>query len=471
MSIGPINFLPIKPLEAISGGLGIDDRGAVSTGLPDLSGKAGAFAKMLQSALKTGGVDALDLTAQLSMGGQFMSLMEGSDATKLAETSDMNQLLDALSNSSGKDGDGLDFSELLGGANGGGGDKRALDLMGLVGSAIPSGMSGGLSGGLSGMDLSRIAQALEAAARQREAEPQSALAGALPGNGGLPGMTKAGPEVAPNETSLFSLEDTSAVQKPALSIPVKPMDASVQAMINAPEADPSSTLKAARTAMARKAYGSNPASDPFGALSARFESGGDPASVGYDRVGGTSYGIYQLSSRAGTFDDFLQFLDSKAPDMATRLRAAGRADTGSKIGPMPAAWKTLAHDENQRFSALQHEFIRETHFQPALKKVTELTGVDLTGRNKAIAQALWSTAVQHGATGSARIFAKALEAVGDADGLGGDKKLLKAVYDTRSRQFGSSSAHVRGAVHNRFASELKDVMSILEGSSLLDSNA
>ncbi|MBU1002283.1 MAG: hypothetical protein KKE73_07140 [Proteobacteria bacterium] len=463
MSIIPIKFIPIKPLEPISGGFGIGDKGAAGAGLPDLSGKAGAFAKMLKSALQTGGVEALDLTAQLSMGGQFMSLMQGSDATKLAETTEMNQLLDALTNTSGKPGGELDFTALLGGGSGGGGNSRALDLMGLVGNAIPS--------GLSGMDLGKLAEALGASAKQPGIEPQSALNTLSPGTDGLPGMARTGSHPLPHESSLSSVQDTSAVQKPALSIPIKPMDASVQAMINAPEARPSPSLKAARAAMAHKAYGSNPVSDPFGALSARFESGGDSGSVGYDRVGGTSYGTYQLSSRAGTFDDFLQFLDSKAPDMASRLRAAGEADTGSKTGPMPAAWKTLAHDEPKRFSSLQHEFIRESHFQPALKKVAEMTGVDLTGRHQAIAQALWSTAVQHGATGSARIFAKALEAVGDAGGLGGDKKLLQAVYHNRSRQFGSSSEHVRGAVNNRFENELRDVMSMLQGSSLLDSNA
>ncbi|BBD10065.1 hypothetical protein [Desulfovibrio ferrophilus] len=454
MSINPIKFIPIKPMEFSREGFG--GQGAVGTGLPDLSGKAGAFAKMLQSALKTGGVEALDLAAQLSMGGQFMSLMQGGDASKLAETGEMNQLLDALSNTSDKPGGGMDFTKLMGGI---GGNNRSLDLMGLVGSAIP------------GVDMSKVAEALKTNASQQELAPQTAMNGVVPEADELAGMSEVAANPARNEPSLFSMDAPSAVQKPAMGIPIKPMDASVQAMINAPEARPSASLRAARTAMAHKAYGAAPASDPFGVLSARFESGGNPGSVGYDRVGGTSYGMYQVSSRAGTFDRFLNFLDAKAPEMASRLRAAGQADTGSKTGPMPSAWKTLAHDEGPRFSNLQHEFIRETHFQPALKKVAELTGVDLTGRHQAIAQVLWSTAVQHGATGSAKIFAKALDAVGNIDGPGFEKELIKAVYDNRSRQFGSSSERVQGAVSSRFKNELRDVMSLLEGSSILDSNA
>ena len=66
---------------------------------------------------------------------------------------------------------------------------------------------------------------------------------------------------------------------------------------------------------------------------------------------------------------------------------------------MPSAWKTLAHEQGDRFARLQHDFIKESHFQPALRKISDLTGVDLSGRHQAVAQVLWSTAVQHGGHG------------------------------------------------------------------------
>ncbi len=61
-----------------------------------------------------------------------------------------------------------------------------------------------------------------------------------------------------------------------------------------------------------------------GALSAKFESGSaGVAAIGYDRVGGTSYGKYQIASKPGTMDRFLSYLDKNAPAWAERLRSAG----------------------------------------------------------------------------------------------------------------------------------------------------
>jgi len=498
MSIDPVKFIPIKAIDTDDFGIG--GKGAVGTGLPNLSGKAGAFAKMLQGVLKSGGADGLDLTAQATLGGEFLSVMQGQDMAKLAQTSEMNMLMDALDGTSDKAASGgMDFMKLMGGL---GVNTRSLDMMGLMGSALPMGLDtqqmtrvmdalkqAGANPPLAGSGFGALADAsgaldfLNQAANATDKTAAGASAQTQPA-GGIAGPSQpevtapdqlpdvAAPEGPEAPEGVAEPQDVPAPKAPSVPLPGGPADATLQRMLRSGALDaPSASLSAARSAMARKAYGGNPASDPFGMLSARFESGGDPGAVGFDRVGGTSYGIYQISSRAGTFDSFLSFLDKKAPDMAERLRAAGSADTGSKTGPMPAAWKTLAHEQSGRFSSLQHEFIRETHFQPALAKVAEMTGIDLTGRNQAIAQMLWSTAVQHGASGSARIFAKALEAVGSADSPGFEKDLVKAVYENRSRQFGSSSEHVQDAVSDRFRDEMRDVMSLLGGASILDSDA
>ncbi len=81
-------------------------------------------------------------------------------------------------------------------------------------------------------------------------------------------------------------------------------------------------------------------------ISARYESGAEgSAAIGYDGTGGTSYGKFQLSSRKGSLDGFLRFLDGRggeAAAVAQRLRAAGPADTGGRSGAMPEAWKQAA---------------------------------------------------------------------------------------------------------------------------------
>lgn len=432
--------------------------------MPGLSGKAGAFAHMLEGALKSGGTDALSIIAQSTLDGQFLTQMTGQEAGKLSELGDVTAFVDSLTGASEKSG-GLDLMGLLGSGMPTGGGMDMSKMAGLLGSMSrndPASMVGGAQ-----MNQF-VAQAERALSKQAEHD----LAAIAQAENTTPDLSKSMSGAAQ------SVAGPQAVAAPAApTAPVAPprVDAAVRAQTEAAFGQSAArTFKAANAALARKAYGAGAAPggmDAFGDLSARFESGGEPGSVGYDRVGGTSYGIYQISSKAGTFDRFLSYLDAKAPDMAARLHAAGDADTGSKTGPMPSAWKTLAHEQGERFARLQHDFIKESHFQPALKKISDLTGVDLSARHQAVAQVLWSTAVQHGATGSANIFARALEAVGGLDTPGFDKQLIEAVYAARSRQFGSSTDHVKGAVQSRFKGELKAALSMLGGADgVFDSN-
>lgn len=204
-----------------------------------------------------------------------------------------------------------------------------------------------------------------------------------------------------------------------------------------------------KAAAAAKAY------QAVGALSAQFESGRSGTSaIGYDRVGGTSYGTYQIASKVGTMDRFLDFLDEKAPAWAGRLRNAGPADTGSKQGAMPEVWKKIASENPERFEELQHAFVRKENYLPARDMILEQTGLDFENAPPALREVLWSTSVQHGPTGAARIFNKVVDTF-----LGGEQKaefsedLIKGVYQTRKGQFGSSTERVRNAVANRLDRE------------------
>lgn len=189
-----------------------------------------------------------------------------------------------------------------------------------------------------------------------------------------------------------------------------------------------------------------------GGLSAQFESGGaGVGAVGYDRMGGTSYGLYQISSRQGTFKEFLKYLDQKAPSLAERLRAAGNPDTGGRTGGVPAAWKSIASEDAERFTALQHDFIRKTHFEPVLKDVEKTLGVETL--SEAIKEVVWSTAVQHGPNGARRLFAQAAQQGGNSGGKLDERGLIRDIYALRKEQFGSSEGPVRDAVRRRLEEE------------------
>jgi hypothetical protein len=209
-----------------------------------------------------------------------------------------------------------------------------------------------------------------------------------------------------------------------------------------------------------------------GALAARFESGKDGiAAIGYDRHGGTSYGKYQLSSRAGSIRRFLDFLKKEEPEWAGRLERAGAANTGSRSGRMPAVWKQLAAEAPERFEDLQERFIRQSHFLPAVEAVAEKTGLAFNGMPAALQEVLFSTAVQHGPAAAARIISRAVDSVGQTK-LDPDRNtpealkkvgenLIRRIYALRSTQFGSSTPAVQNAVKGRLRQEMSMAITML----------
>ncbi|GAA0736169.1 LysM domain-containing protein [Sphingomonas trueperi] len=128
---------------------------------------------------------------------------------------------------------------------------------------------------------------------------------------------------------------------------------------------------------------------PLGSVSERYESGGrGPGTVssGNGDPGGVSYGVYQLSSRAGTLQSFLRH-------EGARWSAALGPNIGS--ASFNQQWKAIAARDPQGFRAAQHAFIERTHYDPAVGKVRDATGLDLRTRHEAVQQATWSSAVQH----------------------------------------------------------------------------
>jgi hypothetical protein len=212
---------------------------------------------------------------------------------------------------------------------------------------------------------------------------------------------------------------------------------------------------------------------PIGRLAARFESGSKGiAAIGYDRHGGTSYGKYQLSSRAGTMRAFIDYCKTAAPDIAERLqKSGGSPNTGGKRGKMPDAWEKIAEEQPDRFEALQDKFIRASHFEPAMRSIAEKTGMDQGEMPFALQEVVFSTAVQHGPTAATRIITRAVDHVG-SDRLSAEgnepatlakthESLIRKIYDSRSWQFRSSTREVQAAVKSRLRQEMSMAITML----------
>lgn len=201
----------------------------------------------------------------------------------------------------------------------------------------------------------------------------------------------------------------------------------------------------------------------LGGLAAQFESGPEGvAAIGYDRVGGTSYGKYQISSRAGTMSRFIAYLREEEPDWASRLASSGQANTRGRRGAMPDTWRAIAKENPTRFEALQDDFILRTNYHPARQAILEATTIDVSSCSPVLQDVLHSTAVQHGPGGASRIFINALQRTGATPDKVAEESLIEEIYRSRKRNFGSSSWRVRRAVAARLTTEMDMAIDLLK---------
>ncbi len=202
-------------------------------------------------------------------------------------------------------------------------------------------------------------------------------------------------------------------------------------------------------------------SHSVGSVSAMFESGGRNSAgvVGYDPNGGTSYGIYQISSKQGSMKEFLNFLKKVRPDWFHRLRKAGPPNTGSTKGAFPREWKAIARENPQEFAKIQHEFIKEKYFKPLCKLLAKELDLNIENSHPAIKEAIWSTAVQHGVNGAKRIIEKAYISSGKEL----SDKFVDTLYGLRSSSFPSSPSKIQKSVVKRFQLEKELILAKLQG--------
>ncbi len=195
----------------------------------------------------------------------------------------------------------------------------------------------------------------------------------------------------------------------------------------------------------------------LGALSAKYESGKrGSAAVGYDRTGGTSFGKYQIASKTGTMDKFLDWAEKnggvEGREVAARMRSAGPLDSG-KNGQAANEWKALASEG--KLGTLEHDFIKATHFDPAFAGIKDDGLRKRIEGSKALQDVLWSTSVQHGAGGAQKLINRTYK-----EGMS-DEDFVRALYADRGTQFSSSTAQVQASVRNRFANEAEVAVAML----------
>ncbi len=199
----------------------------------------------------------------------------------------------------------------------------------------------------------------------------------------------------------------------------------------------------------------------------KYESGNAGAaavSTGKGDLGGASYGTYQLSSSKGRVQEFLK----KSP--------YGAEFEGLTPGSQEfnAKWKELGASDKS-FGQAQHQFIKETHYDPAMAALKK-KGIDLSGADPAVKDMLWSTSVQFGpgsdkkGGGAPSLISNALKGKSAEQMSGAD--MINAVQDYKvannSKLFASSSETVRAGTLRRADAER---MTLLAGATQTASNA
>lgn len=190
----------------------------------------------------------------------------------------------------------------------------------------------------------------------------------------------------------------------------------------------------------------------LGALSEQFESGGrGPGTVssGVNDPGGVSYGLYQLASKTGTLAAFL-----KAEGERWSKDFLGKPLGGASFSN---AWKAVAARDGKAFGDAQHAFIERTHYRPVVDAVKSNTGLDIDTRSAAVRDAVWSTAVQHGA--AVRLVTASV-GVADKqsrrDKSAYDRALIGAIYDNRTVYLRELAAAAGGPTARTFSEIIKN---------------
>ncbi len=127
---------------------------------------------------------------------------------------------------------------------------------------------------------------------------------------------------------------------------------------------------------------------PLGKTSESFESGGRGPGIissGIGDHGGASYGIYQLSSRMGKLQEYINYSKFKS-------KFEGYELCSEQFNLM---WKEIANEHTSEFREDQHNFIKMTTYKSQINILKE-NGIEIRHNRAAIHDMVWSTSVQMG---------------------------------------------------------------------------
>lgn len=146
----------------------------------------------------------------------------------------------------------------------------------------------------------------------------------------------------------------------------------------------------------------------LGDLSAKYESNGNPGAIstGSGDLGGKSYGCYQLAINTGAVHSFLAWLRETGHTYGQSL---AKLEPGTQN--FDALWRTIARSDGQNFAALQHEYIKEKYYDPAVFLLSK-NYFNVEKHTEIMQDVVWSRAVQYAPGNVVELFTEAAQRMG-----------------------------------------------------------
>lgn len=189
--------------------------------------------------------------------------------------------------------------------------------------------------------------------------------------------------------------------------------------------------------------------DKFGSVMSKYESGGsyDRVSSGVNDPGGVSYGKYQLASKAGSLDSFLDASGYRDDFKGLSTNSAG----------FKRKWQELGKNDPD-FQKAQDAYAHTRYYQPLADKLKS-NGIDLTDRGPGVQETLLSMAIQHG-----RAFNVINDILEEKDiKKMSDSDVINTLFDARAVYVNSLNlpqSTKSSILRNRYPSERKDILAM-----------
>ena len=199
--------------------------------------------------------------------------------------------------------------------------------------------------------------------------------------------------------------------------------------------------------------------DHLGFVSGEFESGGNPGVIAKDNIG-YAYGAWQINSVVGPLRDFVKSIKNDE-------RFAHLAELKMDSPEFQNEWARVAKEYPNAFLEKQHEFIEKTRFKPVLD-YARLAGLNTT--NRAVQEALWSQAVQHGFKGNQKIIDDAVKKVGKSSS---PEEIVRALYESRAdyvNGLSTLSDSLKAQINDRYKRETAKALAIVSNEDFQNSD-